>query len=68
MKDYSMFMVEQIKTISTAKNDIGQVWRDPQYFEFAEFCDEICNVAVGGLKAVDDYSNELSEKIKELTS
>lgn len=68
MKDYSMFVVEQIKTISTAKNDIGQVWRDPQYFEFAEFCDEICNVAVSGLKTLDDYSNELTEKIKELIS
>lgn len=47
------------------KNEVGSIWRDPQYEDFSQFIDEVVTATKQSLTIVNDYSIHLNQQIAE---
>ena len=66
MEEYHAEVSSQLRFINEKKDDIGNIWRDSQYTDFAEFIEEISDKLQQGLKIYDDFVLYLKERILEL--
>lgn len=67
LNNYYQTVVFQMRTIIQKKNDIGMIWRDSQYRDFANFIDLVTNRVKDALKEYQEYARYLDGKIKELS-
>lgn len=66
LRNYSETVLHHLRSINDKKNNVGYVWQDRQYNDFAEFIEGITLETVNAIKVFDEYVSYLEEKIREL--
>ena len=59
---------DSIVRLKSNKDEIGSIWRDPQYNDFSDFIDETVSVTEKGIVVLEEYSAYLSKHIIELNN
>lgn len=57
---------DTVKHLKANKEEIGSIWKDPQYKDFSEFIEEIVSKTENGISVLEEYSRYLDRKIMEL--
>lgn len=66
METYSEQVLYELVTIKYKKDAIAAVWRDPQYYDFADFVDDVIKTVLNAVEIFDDYVISLKERIQEM--
>lgn len=57
---------DTVKHLKANKEEIGSIWKDPQYRDFSDFIDDIVSKAENSISVLEEYSRYLDRKITEL--
>ncbi|MBR2295272.1 MAG: hypothetical protein IJ869_05880 [Clostridiales bacterium] len=66
LNSYGESLFYQFQSLARFKDEIGQIWRDSQYSDFAEFIDEVGASIFSGLSVFAEYLDYLNAAINEL--
>lgn len=66
LDEYQSVVYQQLQLINEKKDEIGSIWRDSQYRDFAQFIEELSTELINELKVFDEFMSYLKERILEL--
>lgn len=66
LDEYQSVVYQQLQIINDKKDEIGSIWRDSQYRDFAQFIEELSNELVNELQVFEEFMQYLKERILEL--
>lgn len=66
IQKYTSDARDTLKRLTSNKEAIGEIWRDPQYGDFSDFIDEVVSKTDKSISVLEEYSVYLARKISEL--